>query len=1304
MALNAKSQKKCKAWNIGNRVCILFVMLLFLAQPVYSASVLGDFGKVEASNEQSQAQAGAVEQPKEDTNTQQLALATMLVEETGLEQLQETAQIPIGQSQGIALTNPAETNSDTGGIGAAAAGIIRDQQASGSQTENISAQVSLADWKLAKEVESTNPWEPKRVTSVFSKNDYGSFLWTRLESLYQSHNIKWQWHDPSGAFYSEATHTTSNPKDSGYDYWGWYKTWGWVYIKDFTPQNKPGLWNVKYFVDGSEWISANFIVSYLFKENRMTKAVDGDNNPGTAVTEFSANDDIAYAWYKLESVADALKLKHKWYAPDGSLYFETTPATSQDPGKDSYWSSLKVSHGIYIKGTPAETKCGNWRVEAYIDDKLKYDQGFTIKDCAPPVECKAEALEAWVGKDGEIYNNIKTHHKFINNEGKALNYNINFDLFGPDGTKVGQWSSSGKLDPGWQVVWWVQYGVPSGGWKPGSYTSRASIDGYCGNYRVQKSNEAYPAIPAPAPPPGGGTTNFCDGAISVKVTDKFSNSLQSVKVYLDGNLEGTTSAEGKRNIVIADNGCGKVHAVKAVCPNDALCSEKTTTIDYDGDASALGFVCKCPGTVPGLDIQAGTDSFKYFKDSDIKLNALIKKADGSTVANSLLTIYDPFLGATKFFSLAEGALSYGSKAALPGLQAFFLSGYKQGFLPGLSKIKVVVEDFTGEITVQATHKDGTSLKSALVYLDDQFKGATDSTGSKTFSAEKGKVSVLALKCPGAKTDGPYCAGKDVAVIDNNFIPLSCDCGPEGTNKKGTILLQLKSKNCPPEFQSCPIGNALVSVDGQKIGYTPGYGFMELPGLKYGNRKVEITGLLTDNEDDETPELKRNITRITVDAPFKHIPLELRGEDFQVIKGAEAESMMSAENASEQFIIIPILIWVALTAWDAKQLHDCEKKYDYDPLVVEAECWDERLFLASNFIPLGTIFSKAGKGIKGLVHVLEFVDGKWVRKAVEVTRIGEAFQHAVRLFDRVHNVYKVVSEYGGRALGYVVRKTGLKEVIIVVNHVESIILRDWDAAVKAVQLKFLGKDTLQIGNTILKKADFVGESLAKTIARIDGEIGEAYAEEAFKQLAKKVDPNIAVNLIDKTALKAFINSEEEIVTAGYRMTFKPNGKSINVFAKDDITHASQLGEIDRLFDFQGKPVVIEAKLKDNIVYDPRHKIDPEKFPSDINPTALPHIMKATQELYVEKVLKNSLPELTEEELKRTIRPQYVVAGPSDVVKGFVRDPVNPALPSASWRSMTDDLIREGYENPLPLSFVEDFASLDKMAQDLARGGN
>ena len=1253
---------------------IFFVALILALQPVYAATLIGEFGAVDSFSEQSrinQSDAERASVPSGGSNSVSGGLI-------GLPEVVR-AEVNLLEQEGINITVIQQNLTDSTFMLSVGAVAPIEQQDSSQQ--NITQQISLSDWKFAKEIGSeSESWEPKRVTSVFSKEDYISYLWVKYVDIYEAHSGKWKWYDPKNSYYADCTFNLDAPP-SGY-YWLWFKTWCGVYIKGMYPASNPGIWNAEFYLESSKAIDADFFIKYVFKESKMVRGVDGDGNPGTETYSFSASDDAAYTWARLNNVADPLNIEWKWYAPDSSLY-KTFTHTTQNPGTDKSWDGYNLWSSINIKDNPPENLCGDWQVKTYIDGQFVYSRNFVIENCVPPPKCDANALESWVSKDGEIYNNIKTHHKFENTWGETLDYNINFELFDPNGAKVASTSNNGQLGAGWVSTWWVQYGVPSGGWKPGSYVSRATVNGYCSTQQVTLSNQAYPNIPAPVFSPGIPETNYCDGNIKVKVSDKYSNNLQSVKIYLDGSIEGTTSADGGREIIIADDSCGQTHAVKAVCPDDSLCSVKSSTISYDGDVNSVFFICDCPGTIPGLDIEATTDSYRYVTGSQVKMNVNIKDAAGNFLRNALLTIYDPFLGATKFFNPGEGLLSYSSEATLTGLQAFFLSSYKQGFLPGLSKVKVVVEDFTGRISVQATHKDGSALSSALIFLDDEFKGVTDSSGRKVISGDKGRTSVLALKCAGATVETPYCSGTPVTIADNNFVSLSCDCGPEGMQKEGTVLLQVRTKpeNCYSNFRNCPIGNALVIVDNSAMGYTPLHGFIELQNLKYGKHKVSVRGFLSDDEDDTTPELKEYETELMVSEPFGQETFELSNNDFVAL----SESSLEAQsNVSEQFIIIPILIWVAFTAWDAKTLNDCEKKYDYDPIVAERECMDERLWLGSNFIPLGTVFNKAGKGIKGLVHLLEFVDGKWVRKAVEVTRVGEVFTGAIRLYDRIHNIYQVTSEYGSKALGYVIRKTGLDEIIIIINHVESVILRDWDAAVKAVQLKFLAKDTLQVGDTVLKGADFAHLPFEAMVGAIKGELGEAYAEEAFKQLAKRVDPNIAVKMVDEASL----GLTKDFKTTNYRFIFKPNKKSIEIFThdKDKI-----YGEIDRLFDFQGKPVIVEAKLTSKIIY-----------PGTINPKALPEIMKATQELYVEKILKNELPELTTAELQRTITPQYVVAGPSDVMKTFVHDPVNPVLPSASWHSLTEDLIKQGYENPLPLSLAEDYAALNKMANDLARG--
>ena len=62
-------------------------------------------------------------------------------------------------------------------IGAAASPPVNSSSTPRKESSNISSLASLTDWKFAKEIGSqSEEYPPKRVTSVFSKNDYVSWL------------------------------------------------------------------------------------------------------------------------------------------------------------------------------------------------------------------------------------------------------------------------------------------------------------------------------------------------------------------------------------------------------------------------------------------------------------------------------------------------------------------------------------------------------------------------------------------------------------------------------------------------------------------------------------------------------------------------------------------------------------------------------------------------------------------------------------------------------------------------------------------------------------------------------------------------------------------------------------------------------------------------------------------------------------------------------------------------------------------------------------------------------------------------
>lgn len=1165
-------------------ISVLIALAIILTQPIHAAVVIGDFGKVDALQEQGQIIADA---------SYNYSISGANSKAGGIVEIPDFIKSEINTSQGENTTNLDVFEEDLGnGVYVVGVGHGASKQDNTSSDANISSQLYLSDWKFAKEISGQSEnYEPKRVTTVFSKNDYASYIWSRFNSVYESHKVNWKWYDPNGNFYTEAGHTIPNPRDYGWEYWDWYKTGGGIYIKNNVPASKPGLWNAKTYLDNDKIIDANFVVKYQYAQSKMVKGVDGDGNPGQETNEFYASDHAAYTWFKLNNVADPLDVKFEWYDPDGKLY-STTLLNVPDQGTDKFWEWYNLWSWIYIKGYFPENKCGTWNVKAYIDNQLLYSKDFVIKNCAPPQKCSPQSQEAWVEKDGEAFNNIKTWHKFENKAGETLNYDINFELFDANGLKVAWTTSKGDLKAGWYTSWWVQYGVPNGGWKPGNYVSRATISGTCSTQNVNLANEAYPLINAPTPVPGVPDTNYCDGKIKAKVIDKYNNRLQGVKIFLDGSIEGTTFSDGTREITIADNACNIQHKIKATCPNDAHCDEKTSSISYDGDSNNVNFICNCPGLIPGLDVKATTDSYKYARNSDVKMNINVRDDIGNLAKNPFLSLYDPFFGASKFFNLDEGLLSYSSKAISSGLQSFFLSAYKQGFLPGSSKVKVVVEDNSAAINVQALSLDGSPLQSALIFLDGQFKGVTNSAGSNLITGEKGKTITLALKCPAAGANDNFCGAKQFIAKENNFVSVKCDCGKKAT----TSNLRIRLKAAPQGYErGYPMGNVDILIDENYKGTSNQFGTVDIENLALGEHKIDVyLKVIEDGQE----KFYTGGTKLSLSDEYEE-------KIFKIIKGASPKILSVTDNDQNAFIlqehnaseqIIPLIvaaIYVGMIAWDAYDYWQCldnsakdwePYKNNWDnyqcnpPLPANPDkyndcvdkslsknqnqadnCLFEMTMLAANFIP--------GEAIGKLPIKLAVKFGKGAKKVSRfIPYIDDAVEGAYRTKTEIKNSKTYIRVYDNLAKGseyvFEVVDNGFKIVDNVVGLMVNKISKNpenWN--------KITNKLNLMLAT--VKKSD-IPTSKSSSISNIQGVLGEKASFE-YVDIIKLSLEKEGTQVIVK---KGSVGSELiEFTNPKYKAVYTETGRGIRIIdkvTKQDIT------EIDGLLFINNKPIILEAK--------------------------------------------------------------------------------------------------------------------------------
>lgn len=99
-----------------------------------------------------------------------------------------------------------------------------------------------------------------------------------------------------------------------------------------------------------------------------------DEEPVDRTNMFSTEDELAYYWIKIGPHEHAHTFTTKLYSPDGELYEEIAPSTSEDKYSDSwsYWGWM------HIKGQKPENMPGTWSVETYLDDQYIGTQQFTI--------------------------------------------------------------------------------------------------------------------------------------------------------------------------------------------------------------------------------------------------------------------------------------------------------------------------------------------------------------------------------------------------------------------------------------------------------------------------------------------------------------------------------------------------------------------------------------------------------------------------------------------------------------------------------------------------------------------------------------------------------------------------------------------------------------------------------------------------------------------------------------------------------------------------------------------------------------
>ena len=114
-------------------------------------------------------------------------------------------------------------------------------------TVEFTLRYNLTEHRMCEGVEGAPDYDPIGPRNVFYTDDAHAYTWAKFINVADPLNLKWVYHSPEGQ-YAEFTHTTVDPWSEGYDWYDWYKTWGWIDIDGASAEYECGDWHVDVYV------------------------------------------------------------------------------------------------------------------------------------------------------------------------------------------------------------------------------------------------------------------------------------------------------------------------------------------------------------------------------------------------------------------------------------------------------------------------------------------------------------------------------------------------------------------------------------------------------------------------------------------------------------------------------------------------------------------------------------------------------------------------------------------------------------------------------------------------------------------------------------------------------------------------------------------------------------------------------------------------------------------------------------------------------------------------------------------------
>jgi hypothetical protein len=111
----------------------------------------------------------------------------------------------------------------------------------------------FTEHRMAKGVQSSDPYMPINETNIFYQTDTKAYTWANFDLVAQGTELKAIFYEPSGAIYAEQNSTVSptfSLSDPGgaHEWYEWYRAWAWIGIQGNSAAQKTGNWHIAFYV------------------------------------------------------------------------------------------------------------------------------------------------------------------------------------------------------------------------------------------------------------------------------------------------------------------------------------------------------------------------------------------------------------------------------------------------------------------------------------------------------------------------------------------------------------------------------------------------------------------------------------------------------------------------------------------------------------------------------------------------------------------------------------------------------------------------------------------------------------------------------------------------------------------------------------------------------------------------------------------------------------------------------------------------------------------------------------------------